>query len=293
MKKKHIMLAVLVFGLIMLFGCAEKVEQTPFRVMTFNVRLNTPNDGDNAWPNRKDIATSMVRFYDADIFGVQEALKDQMDDLTERLPDYGWYGVGRDDGKDAGEFMSVFYKKDRFEALKDSTFWLSETPDSVSKGWDARCFRVVTVMEFKDKMTGKIFYLFNTHFDHMGQVARRESANLLLKSVKQIAGDLPVIITGDFNSSPESEPYKILTQGLPDDSASKVIDSKLVSKYPHHGPSGTITRFESANLPDNWAIDHIFIKNNVSVIRHGTLSDTFDGRFPSDHMLVLAEVLVF
>ncbi|MBN2013190.1 endonuclease/exonuclease/phosphatase family protein [candidate division KSB1 bacterium] len=289
MKKSSLIIIVLS---LLTLNCAKQACDPSIRVMTFNVRLNTPDDGENAWPNRKDIAASMIRFHKADIVGVQEALKDQMDDLALSLPDYGWYGLGRDDGKEAGEYMSVFYRKDRFDVLRDSTLWLSETPDSVSKGWDAMCFRTVTVMKFKDLRTGKVFYLFNTHFDHKGEIARRESANLLLSSVEKIAGTAPVIVTGDFNSGPESEPYQILRSGLPGQVSTKLIDTKYISKYPHHGPNGTISRFQSANLPDNKTIDYIFIKNKVSVIRHGTLSDSFDGRFPSDHLLVLAELII-
>ena len=262
------------------------------RVMTFNIRCNTTDDGPNQWPYRKEYAASMIRFRKADIFGVQEALKDQMDDLTSMLPEYGWFGVGRDDGKEAGEFMSVFYLKNRFEVLEHNTFWLSETPEKVTKGWDAACFRVVTWGKFKDLQTGKVFYLFNTHFDHKGVVARRESAKLLLLRVQDIAGDAPVVVTGDFNSSPDTDPYYILTHGRTDNENLKLIDSKGISKYPHHGPNGTITRFESANLPDNKTIDYVFVKNGVSVLYHGTLSDTFDGKFPSDHMPVLAEVVI-
>jgi endonuclease/exonuclease/phosphatase family metal-dependent hydrolase len=305
MKKIILLSLILICGFI-LIQCNEKVQDPSIgglngleatsdqsiRVMTFNIRLNTADDGDNAWPYRKDKAASMIRFYKSDIVGVQEAKKDQMDDLTELLPEFGWFGVGRDDGKDAGEFMSVFYRKDRFEVLEESTFWLSATPDSVSKGWDAWCYRIVTWGKFKDKKTDKEFYLFNTHFDHRGEVARMESAKLLLERVATIAGTSPVIVTGDFNSAPLSVPHRIITEGMWIDTSKKLVDAKGISKYPHHGPNGTITQFVSANLPHNKTIDYIFIKNDVSVLMHGTLSDIFDGRFPSDHMPVLAEVTV-
>ncbi len=271
---------------------ASSAKQADLRVMTFNIRLNTPDDGANQWPHRKEIAASMIRFHRADIAGLQEALKDQVDDLTTLLPEYQWFGVGRDDGKEAGEYMAVFYRKDRLQVLQQSTFWLSETPESPSKGWDAVCYRVVTWGRFKDTRNGKTFYLFNTHFDHRGEVARRESAFLLLRRIKEIAGSDPVVVTGDFNSSPDSEPYQIIVNGLPGDPSMKLIDSEHVAKYPHHGPDGTTTRFIAANLPNNQTIDYIFIKNSVSSILHGTLSDSFDGRFPSDHMPVLAEVVI-
>ena len=290
MKKYLLLTLIILIGIAFLSSCTKQNVDDSFRVMTFNIRLNTPDDGEDAWPNRKQFATSMIRFYGADIAGLQEALRDQVDDLAESLPEYGWFGVGRDDGKDAGEFMTVFYRKDRFKVLQHATFWLSETTDVPTMGWDAMCYRVVTWGKFEDLRSGTTFYLFNTHFDHMGQVARRESAKLLLSKVKEIAGDSPIIVTGDFNSTPDSEPYQILTKGLPDNPSTKLIDTKFVSKYPHHGPNGTITQFKSANLPHNKTIDYIFIKNNVSVFMHGTLSDMFDGHFPSDHMPVLAKV---
>ncbi len=271
---------------------ASGVRGSNLRVMTFNIRLNTPDDGANQWPHRKEIAASMIRFHRADIAGLQEALKDQVDDLTTLLPEYQWFGVGRDDGREAGEYMAVFYRKDRLQVLKQATFWLSETPESPSKGWDAMCYRVVTWGRFKDIRSGKTFYLFNTHFDHRGEVARRESALLLLRRIQEIAGSDPVVVTGDFNSSPDSEPYQIIVSGLSNDPSTKLIDSEHVAEYPHHGPDGTTTRFIAANLPNNQTIDYVFIKNSVSVLLHGTLSDSFDGRFPSDHMPVLAELQI-
>jgi hypothetical protein len=151
-------------------GSAAKV---PIRVMSFNIRLNTPADSANAWPHRKEMVASMMRFHRADLTGVQEALKDQMDDLTKLLPEFGWMGVGRDDGKEAGEYSAIFYLKDRFAVLEQNTFWLSESPEKPgSMGWDAACVRIVTWAKFKDKRMGKAFYHFNTHFDHIGEKAR-------------------------------------------------------------------------------------------------------------------------
>ncbi|MFC1551891.1 endonuclease/exonuclease/phosphatase family protein [Candidatus Latescibacterota bacterium] len=278
-------------------GCADvRGEDTvPLRVMTFNIRYNTPNDGENAWPNRKDMAAGMILFHNADIVGIQEGLRGQVDDLAERLPGYGWIGIGRDDGKNAGEFMAVFYRRDRLELLDQSTFWLSETPEKPGIGWDAACNRVVTWGRFKDVRTGEKFYHFNTHFDHRGQIARRESAKLLIEAISEIAGSEPLAVTGDFNARPGSEPIGIITQGMPGISGSaekKLTDSGSVSLHGHHGPSGTWTGFKSAGSPGDEPIDYIFIKNGVRVLRHGTLSDSFDGRFPTDHMPVLAEIIV-
>jgi endonuclease/exonuclease/phosphatase family metal-dependent hydrolase len=291
MRRYFALLSILTISMI-LANCAGQAGNAPIRVMTFNIRLNSVDDGPNQWLYRKDMAASMIRFHKADIAGLQEALKDQVDDLAARLPEYGWFGVGRDDGKEKGEYMAVFYRKDRFKVLEQSTFWLSETPDSVTKGWDAACFRVVTWGKFGDQRTGKKFYLFNTHFDHIGEVARRESAKLILERIDQTAGSDPVIVTGDFNSPPDSEPYQILTKGLPGKEATGLINTENIAQFPHHGPDATFTAFQSSYSPGNKPIDFIFTKNKVQVIFHGTLSDTFDGKYPSDHMPVLAEVIV-
>ena len=187
--------------------------------------------------------------------------------------------------------MAVFYRKDRFEVLQQSTFWLSETPEKPGLGWDAVCNRVVTWGKFKDKRTKKTFYLFNTHFDHIGVVARKESAKLLLHRIDEIAGDAPIVVTGDFNAGPDSEPYQLLTEGITG-VTTKLIDTESLSSTMHHGPDGTSTRFISANPPDNVTIDYIFVQNGFKINLHGTLSDSFDGRFPSDHMPVLAEIVL-
>ncbi|MFC1537974.1 endonuclease/exonuclease/phosphatase family protein [Candidatus Latescibacterota bacterium] len=276
------------------YGCDEmgSANDISLRVMTFNIRYNTPNDGENAWPNRKDMAAGMILFHNADIVGIQEALREQVDDLAEHLPGYGWIGIGRDDGVNAGEFMAVFYRRDRLELLDESTFWLSETPEKPGIGWDAVCNRVVTWGRFRDFKTGKIFYHFNTHFDHRGEIARRESSKQLLANVSEIAGPQPLVVTGDFNANPGSEPIVIITGSIPGISEKKLVDSKTVSMLGHHGPSGTWTGFKSAGSPGDEPIDYIFIKNGVRVLLHGTLSDSFDGRFPSDHMPVLAEIVI-
>ena len=279
-------------AVVIVTGCVRQKCAESIRVMTFNIRLNSPRDGLNQWVNRREFAASMIRFHRADIAGLQEALKGQVDDLGALLPEYGWFGVGRDDGREAGEYMAVFYRKDRFQVMEQSTFWLSETPEHVTRGWDAACFRVVTWGRLKDLRTKKILYLFNTHFDHLGEIARRESARLLLNRVDRTAGSYPVVVTGDFNSPPESEPYQIITKGLPGKDAARLVDTKHRAKYAHHGPRVTFTGFESSYLPDDPPIDYVFIKNGVQVILHGTLSDAVGGKFPSDHMPVLAEVVV-
>ena len=277
----------LVLASLICFNTIWVKAQQPLNVMTFNIRLNTASDSLNAWPYRKDIAASEVKFYDVHILGVQEALYDQMQDLQQRLTQYKHAGVGREDGKIKGEFSAIFYDTTRLICLKDATFWLSQTPETVgAKGWDAALPRIVTWCFFEDRISHATFYAFNTHFDHMGKQARAESAKLLLQKVKEIAGDLPAIVTGDFNATYDDEPIKIITDNNNPD---RLTDTKFISQTPHYGPSGTFTGFKPKEVSDK-AIDHIFVKNTVTVLKHATLSESWNGRFSSDHFPVLAVV---
>jgi endonuclease/exonuclease/phosphatase family metal-dependent hydrolase len=193
--------------------------------------------------------------------------------------------VGRDDGKTKGEYSAIFYDTARLQWLNGATFWLAENPERIgAKGWDAAITRIVTWCLFKDKKSGNRFYAFNTHFDHMGKMARAESARLLLRKVKELAGTMPVVITGDFNAQPEDEPIKILVDTKDSD---HVMDTKAISKTPHYGPSGTFNGF-TAKETSNEPIDHIFIKNGVRVLKHASLSESWQGRFSSDHFPVFA-----
>jgi endonuclease/exonuclease/phosphatase family metal-dependent hydrolase len=284
------------YVVIIVVGClsastnvATPKEPSHIRVMTFNIRYDEPQDKENAWPNRKGFVASMIRFHHADLVGVQEALARQLKDLEKLLPEYSWVGVGRADGKAAGEFSAVLYRRSRFEHLESSTFWLSETPQVPSAGWDAALPRIVTWIKLRDLQTGKIFYQFNTHFDHRGVRARVESARLLLDRTAQIAGNLPAVVTGDFNFTESSDGYKLLT-AKNSEKASVLHDARYVSEHGHHGPTSTFNEFK-ALIPDR-KIDYVFVKGNIRVLQHGALSDTWDGRFASDHLPVLAEIVL-
>ena len=256
-------------------------------VMTFNIRYNTPKDSLDAWPYRKDFVASQVLFHDAHIIGVQEALHEQMTDLKQRLPRFKYEGVGRDDGKEKGEYSAIFYDTTRLQALQSKTFWLSETPGIAgSKGWDAQITRVVTWIKFRDRQTKKIFYAFNTHFDHIGKVARRESAKLLLQKVKEIAGSTPAVITGDFNAKPTDEPIQVI---MDKNNPLHLVDSKEISGTPHYGPVGTFNGFGPAEREDQ-PIDFIFLKGNWKVLKHATISQIWKGHFASDHFSVFAKL---
>ena len=253
--------------------------------MTFNIRYNNPDDGVHAWPHRKERVASVVRFHEADLVGMQEALSEQIGDLEALLPEYAWIGVGRDDGVAAGEFSPIFYRKDRFELVEQATFWLSETPDSVgSQGWDAALPRIVTWGRFRDKATGGVFFLFNTHFDHRGEQARTESARLILSQIDALAGDALVVVTGDFNVEPTTEAYRVMTAGL--------NDARQQSVTPPHGPAETYWGFTVETGEEGRQIDYIFVHPGVRVRHYGVLTDHWNGHFPSDHLPVLAEIVL-
>ena len=254
--------------------------------MTFNIRYNNPGDSLNAWPLRKDILASQVLFHEVQLLGVQEALHGQIVDLKERLPNFKTIGIGRDGGE-KGEYSAIFYDSTRLQALGSATFWLSLTPEVVaSKSWDAAITRIVTWARFRDRKTGKTFFAFNTHFDHIGKEARRESAKLLLQKVASIAGTTPAIITGDFNASPTDEPIRIIMDKR---DPLHLTDTKEISATPHYGPTGTFNGFGPKEREDQ-PIDYIFIKGPWKVKKHATLSQTWSGRFASDHFAVLALV---
>lgn len=263
------------------FGQSKK--ETPFNLIDYNIRMNTSGDGENAWPLRKDRVIGLLRFHKADIFNIQEALPEQMDDLTNGMPEFDHVGVGRDDGIRKGEHMAIFFKKSRFEKLDWGTFWLSETPEKPGLGWDAVCNRTCTWIKFKDRITKKTFFVFDTHLDHRGDVARQKGAELILNRMKVInPGNLPVILTGDFNLHKDASPIQSILKEL--------YDAQDKSITPPYGPEGTCGGFAVNDKPGK--IDFIFINDKVSILRHGVLSDSYKMFFPSDHLPVLAELQI-
>ncbi|MFW5918108.1 MAG: endonuclease/exonuclease/phosphatase family protein [Haloferacaceae archaeon] len=255
------------------------------RAMTYNVRYDTPEDGEHAWANRRAAVASTIRFHAPDVLGLQEPLAHQLADLAERLPDFEWLGCGRIDGESEGEHTPIGYRTDRIECVASDTFWLSETPEEPgSVGWDARHPRIVTWARLRDRRTDTRFLLANTHLSHDGPRARRESARLLLDRLTDLRDDEPVVLTGDFNCVAGEEPYAILTD---DDSPLALAGEADRSSEPPHGPATSRTDFESLR-PDR-KIDHVFTTPDVGVGTHGVCTDVYDdGRFPSDHLPVLA-----
>ena len=268
---------------------AGSLTAQSLNVMTFNIRMNTTSDKEDAWPYRRNNLANQVLFHDVQILGVQEALYDQMMDLSERLKTFRYVGVGRDDGKTAGEYSAIFYDTTRLKLLQTQTFWLSEQPQVPgSKSWDAAITRIVTWAKFTDRKTKKQFFVFNTHFDHIGKKARTESAKIIIQKVKEIAGSNHVIVTGDFNSSPSDDPYKLIIEANNPD---RLTDTKSVCLTPHYGPTGTFNGFKGKET-SNEPIDYIFIKNKARVLKHATLSQSWQGHFSSDHFPVFATILL-
>jgi endonuclease/exonuclease/phosphatase family metal-dependent hydrolase len=260
---------------------AQKKKE--IRVATYNLRMDTPNDGVNAWPNRKEDVKALILYHDFDIIGTQEGFVHQLKDLCE-MPEYAYTGAGRDDGKEGGEHSAIFYKTGRFKLLDSGDFWLSEIPGQPGKGWDATCCnRICSWAKFKDINTEKVFFFFNVHFDHQGVVARRESGKLMLQKIREIAGKESVIFTGDLNSTPETEQVQTIKTILK--------DTYEVTSMPPYGPVGTFNGFRfDAPLKDR--IDYIFVCSDFSVLKYAVLSDAKEQRYPSDHMPVVADVEV-
>ncbi|MXV52259.1 endonuclease [Pedobacter sp. HMF7647] len=275
MKSNSLLLAIL-----FLFSCLICSAQNSIRVATYNLRYDNPADSGNLWKDRSKYVADLIRFHDFDLFGTQEGKKNQLSDLLKDLPEYSKYGKGRDDGKDGGEHSAIFYKKDKFKLLKSGDFWLSETPEKPSLGWDATCCnRVCSWAYFQDLKSGKKFYMFNVHFDHQGKVARVESAKLMIKRINSIAGNEPVVLTGDFNGDRKSEWYKILA------SSGIIHDSVKEVKNPYQNNS-SYTDF-GREFQNDEVIDHIFISSKFHASKWGILTDTYRGKFPSDHCPVL------
>ncbi|WP_185213972.1 endonuclease/exonuclease/phosphatase family protein [Sphingobacterium mizutaii] len=252
-------------------------------VATFNIRMKTDSDVGNLWKDRYSHLTDLIKFHEFEIFGVQEAFKEQLNDMSADLPDFKYIGVGRDDGADKGEHSSIFYNTKRFEVSKSGTFWLSPTDtEKPNKGWDAALPRICTWGIFKDKSNGKKFIFMNTHFDHVGIEARRESAKLILAKAKEFAKDLPLILTGDFNIDETNEAYFTLAK------SGVVQDVYDLAKIKYE-PNSSFNAW-GKNIQEKARIDHIFITKPFKVRKYGILTDTYMGKFPSDHFPVIAEL---
>lgn len=264
-------------------------QEKSIRVMTYNIRMNTPKDEINAWPNRKDHVAEMIGAkYKADLAGLQEVLILQLHDLESRLPDYAHIGAGREDGKEAGEFSPIFYRKSRFSVLDQGNFWLSATPEVPgSKSWNTANTRICTWGKFKDLTTGMEFYHFNTHTDHKSQEARNEGTKLIYQRIQSITGKNPVIVSGDFNSLLEDFPIQFLSGKIPSgDLKSDLLNTRLVSLKPATGPACSFNDWKKTGNAKS-PIDYIFTRPDFVTNEYHVLEDQYDGYFPSDHLPVL------
>lgn len=286
--KKFLIIPAVALALASCQGEKNNDVNPSFNVMSFNIRYDNPEDSLDNWKYRKDRAANAIRFYDADIVGTQEVLHNQLQDLKDRLPQYTAIGVAREDGKEEGEYNVLFFKTDRFDNLESGTFWLSETPDEPSLGWDGACRRVATWARLRDRESGKELLALNTHLDHVGKVARREGINLMFQKVNELSQGAPVVVTGDFNSNPDSDVIAHVTN--PED-PNHLTNTREVAEVVY-GPSWSWHDF--GNLPYQYRplIDYIFVRGDVDVTRFGVLAETENEQFLSDHAPVLATFIL-
>lgn len=261
------------------------ISAQTYRVATYNMRYANRTDSaqGDGWQQRYPVITNLIKFYDFDILGTQECLYPQLEDLSKELPDYERYGIGRDDGKNAGEHSAIFFKKDKFTMLEHGDFWLSETPGKPSLGWDATCCnRICSWVKLQDRTSGKTFYVFNTHYDYQKDLARNESSKLVLKKINEIAGNGPVMFMGDLNGSNDTEWYKAIAN-------SGILRDTYKEAARPYANNGTFNDF-GKNLGSNDIIDHIFVSKQFKVEKWGVLTDSYHGRYPSDHFPVMTVV---
>ena len=265
----------LIFVFLCFLSSYLPTEQTPdLEILSYNIRYDNPEDGKNQWKFRKETLMGYFLKNTPDVVGMQEVLHNQLNDLTSTLEDYAYVGVGREDGKTKGEYSPVFYRKSALNLLESDTFWLSETPEQISVGWDAAHERICTFARFEHRQTKKQLWVFNTHFDHVGVMARVEAANLILKKIKQLNPEgLPTIVTGDFNLTPETQPIQIFQAAFQD-----VLLELPKSDFTY----GTFTGLDTENNAER-RIDYIFQKGFTVKKAAQPWVKTPEGRWASDH----------
>jgi len=275
---------LLLLGLFLLHVIAFVSAQTHAVVMTYNIRLNVQSDGDNWWEHRKDKVAALINYYDADFIGLQEVLPEQLFYLKSVLPKFSSIGVGRDDGKEQGEFSCILFNPMKYKPVLQGTFWLSQTPEKVSMGWDAVCNRVCTYGLFEHVNSKKRVWVFNTHLDHVGVSARLQSAKLIIDKIRQFSElhKFPVLLTGDFNSLVTDEPVQYISNDL--------NNARQVSLMPPYGPEATWNGFRFHETPRGW-IDYVFVSKDISVQKYAVITDSYDQKYPSDHFPVIVHLV--
>lgn len=284
---KYITLFICACTILLFSGCKDRTVQAekPLKVMTFNIRLDAASDGPNNWKYRKNDVCKMITYYRPDLLGMQEVCHNQMVELKQGLPQYTALGVGRDDGKEAGEYCPIFFNTERFALIESGNFALSEHPETFGvKGWDASYNRITTWAILQEKTNGKKVVFFNTHLDNDGKVARNESARLILGKMKEVGPGIPAIITGDFNCGPDEEPLQTLKNG----GMQNASEAATIA----YGPAWSFHDFGSLPLEERVLLDYVFVINGATVDRYRVIQDTPDNVFLSDHYPVVVDLII-
>ncbi|GAA5482633.1 endonuclease/exonuclease/phosphatase family protein [Haloferula sargassicola] len=261
--------ALALFGSLLTLGAPRTGAET---IGTYNIRYDNPGDREtgNDWPRRAPVVAGLIRFHEFDIVATQEGFKHQIDDLKKLLPDHACSTHGRDDGGEKGEQIAIFFRKDAYSLADEGCFWLSDTPEKPSRGWDADLFRMCGWAKLRPGDGRPDFYVFSIHFDHRGEQARQESAKLVLKKIDEIAGSSTAYLLGDFNADQTSAAYQILEDSPRFTDAFKLADIR-------YAPNGTINGFDPDKRTEN-RIDHVFVPEGARVLRYGILTDTYHTR---------------
>ncbi|MEH6772235.1 endonuclease/exonuclease/phosphatase family protein [Maribacter arcticus] len=270
--------------ILALFIGFANVQGQDISVLTYNIKWDNTNDTVNNWNDRKEAMVSLLKHYQPGIIGMQEVVHGQLNYLVANLPNFASVGVGREDGKEKGEYSPILYDTELLKSLESATYWLSDTPDKISVGWDAALERICTYALFEDLKTKKQFWVFNTHFDHMGVLAREKSAALIVSKIKELnTENLPVVLMGDLNLKPDENPIQFLKKEL--------VDGQSITQKTFYGPTGTFNGFEhERNLTDR--IDYIFVQN-FAVESYIHIDDRMENnKHISDHLPVFAKLII-
>jgi endonuclease/exonuclease/phosphatase family metal-dependent hydrolase len=273
--------------IVILLYSGSSFSQLDFKVMSYNIRYDEPNDGANKWEIRKAKLSSLMAYYGADFIGTQEVQQHQLEYLLNQLPSYSFAGVARADGKKEGEYSAIFYNKVKYKLIEQSTFWLSLTPTVPSKSWNAAIERICTYGLFQHVASKKFVWILNTHFDHIGTESRFRAAGMIADKIKELKKkkDCPAVFMGDLNATPEENTIELLNQHLK--------DARLISVLPSYGPEDTWNAFEFYKKLDG-RIDYVFVENHyrTKVTRFITIDDFYDFKYPSDHLPVIAHIQI-